>query len=64
MDNKIPAILYLIRSRSKPDLAIVCTELYLAKWVNTILEKGEQPEVLPVTPGELIQFLKPNHNLN
>lgn len=64
MREKIPAMLYIVRSKDKPQIAILCTEHHLAKWVNKILKKGERPEVEPITHDQLIQIMKPDHNLN
>lgn len=64
MDERIPAVLYLVRSRCKPNLAILCTEAHLSKWVNKILDKGEEPEVKSISRAQLKQMLKPDPSLN
>lgn len=62
--DKIPAVMYLVRSCSRPQLAILCTEMHLAKWIKKILAKGEQPEVKRISAAELTQMIRPSHNLN
>lgn len=64
MKDEIPAVIFLVRSRSVPQVAILCTEANLAKWVDKILDKGEQPMVDTLTRTQLSQILNPNPNLN
>jgi len=64
MSEKIPALLFLVRCRHKPQVVIVCTEQYLAHWVNRIAEMGDDPQIMSVTPKQLSQMILPNHTLN
>ncbi len=59
-----PVTLYLVRSATKQQVAILCTEKHLSKWVDKILEKGEEPEVKSISEDQLIQLLSPDPHLN
>lgn len=64
MTPEFPIHIYLIRSKQKPQVTIMCTELHLSKWVNQILEKKEDPEVQPITLAQLKQLFSPDPQLN
>jgi hypothetical protein len=58
MTDKFPAFIYLVRSRANPEFAIACTELHLAKWIDHLMDNGQEPEVQAVSRAELVFMMQ------